>query len=149
MDTGKIIANQALKIYIGIVGYFLLMKLLHLEHLVQLRAFNFFIVLWGVNTAVKKNIFDNLDNGYLKNLSVAFSTAFMAVVGIAISLAIYLSFINSDLIMILENSMMWGSHLSTGKILFAILIEGMASSVICSFLIMQYWKKHKIESLFH
>jgi len=48
----------------------------------------------------------------------------------------------------MENSFIWGNNLSLGLILFAILIEGLASSVICSFLIMQYWKKHKIESVF-
>ncbi|WP_139958024.1 hypothetical protein [Flavicella sediminum] len=148
MKTGKIITNHALKIYLGIVFFFFLMKLLNLEHLVQLRMFNFLFVVWGVNAAIKKNIFGNLDNSYLTNLSIGFSTALFAVIAVSISLIVYSMAIDDAVIVLMEKSMLWGNNLTLGHVVFAILIEGMASSVICSFLIMQYWKKHKLNTSF-
>ncbi len=147
MSTSKIIIDQALKVYFGIVVYFFLMKFVGLENFTELRALNFIFVIWGVNAAIKKNILVNSDTMYLSNLSIGFSTAFFAVLGIAMSLIFYITFINYDLIHVMENSSVWGNNLSLGMVVFAILIEGMASSVICSFLVMQYWKKHKIQQI--
>jgi len=144
MDTSKIIINNALKIYLGIVIYFFVMKLLGLENITKLRLLNFLIVVWGVNAAIKQNIFKNHNNTYLTNLSIGFSTSVLAVISVAISLIFYVSFINDNLLYIMENSSVWAKNLTLGKVVFAILIEGLASSVICTFIIMQYWKKYKI-----
>ena len=147
MDTSKIIAKHAIKIYLGIIIYFFLMKFLGLENISELRVLNFLIVVWGVNSSVKTNIFENRDNSYLVNLSIAFSTSFFAILAVAFSLIFYITFINYNLIHVMENSSFWGNNLSLGLVVFAILIEGLASSVICSFVVMQYWEKYKISSI--
>lgn len=147
MDISKIIIYNALKIYIGIVIYFFLMKILGLEDMTELRLLNFLIVVWGVNSAIKQNLFKNHNNSYLTNLSIGFSTSFFSVLAIVFSLIFYITFINVNLLYIMENSHIWGRNLSLGKVVFAILIEGLASSVICTFIMMQYWKKHKINIL--
>ncbi len=147
MDTSKIIIRSTIKIYLGIIIYFFLMKLLGLENISELRVLNFLIVVWGVNSSVKKNIIENNDNEYLTNLSIAFSTSFFAILAIAFSLVFYITFINYNLIHVMENSSLWGNDLSLGHVVFIILIEGLASSIICSFIIMQYWKKHKVNSI--
>jgi hypothetical protein len=148
METKKIIVQQALKIYLGIIAFFFVMKILGLENMVELRVLNFGFVIWGINTAVKMNISINLDNSYLGNLSLAFATAFFAVLAVTFSLIIYTLVYDSSVIGIMTNSILWGKNLSLGHVVFAILIEGMASSVICSFLIMQYWKKYKVTPSF-
>jgi hypothetical protein len=147
MDTSKIIIRNGIKIFIGIVVYFFTMKLLGLEKITELRLLNFLIVVWGVNYAIKQNIFENGINTYLSNLSIGFSTAILAVLLVAVSLVFYISFIDNELIYLMENSRVWGNDLSLGEIIFAILIEGLASSIICTFIIMQYWKKHKVNIL--
>lgn len=147
MDTSKIIINNALKIFFGIVAYFFLMKVLGLENITELRLFNFLIVVWGVNSAIKQNLYRNHNNTYLTNLSIGFSTSFFAVLAVAFSLIFYITFIDFGLLSIMENSSVWGKNLSLGKVVFAILIEGLASSVICTFIIMQYWKKFKTNIL--
>ena len=143
MDTSKIIINNALKIYLGIVVYFFLMKIFGLENITELRLLNFLIVVWGINSAIKQNLYRNNNNIYLVNLSIGFSTAFFAVLAVIFSLIFYITFIDYNLLIIMENSSIWGRNLTLGKIVFAILIEGWASSAICTFVIMQYWKKHK------
>lgn len=147
MDTSKIIINNALKIYIGIVVYFFLMKIMGLENITELRLLNFLIVVWGVNSAIKQNLYKNHNNTYLTNLSIGFSTSFFSVLAVAFSLTFYITFINYELLHAMENSSVWGNNLTLGKVVFAILIEGFASSVICTFIIMQYWKKHKTNIL--
>lgn len=147
MDTSKIILNNALKIFVGIVAYFLVMKLLGLENIIELRLLNFLIVVWGINSAIKQNLHKNNNNTYLSNLSIGFSTSILAVIAVALSLIFYITFVDPKLLLIMENSMVWGKHLTLGKIVFAILIEGLASSVICTFIIMQYWKKFKVNVL--
>lgn len=143
MDTSKIIITNALKIFIGIVIYFFLMKFFKLENVIQLRALNFFIVVYGINAAIKQNLFENNNNTYLTNLSIGFSTSFFAVLAVAFALVFYVTFIDYNLLHAMGNSSIWGSNLTLGKVVFVILIEGLASSLICSFMIMQYWKKFK------
>ncbi|MGB2128735.1 MAG: hypothetical protein ACPHXR_04570 [Flavicella sp.] len=147
MKTSKIIFDQALVIYFGIVIYFFLMQLLGLETITELRALNFLFVAYGVNAAIKKNVIENADSYYFTNLYIGFSTAFFAVLAVAFSLILYITFINVELITLMESSSVWGNDLTLGMVIFAILIEGLASSAICSFIVMQYWKKYKVKSM--
>lgn len=143
MSTHKIIILNALKIALSIVLYFFAMKLFDLENFSELRFLNFLFIIWGVNTAIKNNIYKNNDTFYFTNLFIGVSTAVIAVAIILISLVIYVSTINTGFITTLENSYLWGKNLSLPLIVFAIAIEGIASSVIGSFIIMQYWKNRQ------
>jgi len=145
MGTNKIIVKNALKIVLGIVLYFFAMKLLGLENVVELRFLNFLFVVWGVNSSIKNNIHENKETGYVGNLFLGVSTSVVAVIITVISLILYVTFISPEFIIVLENSFLWGNNLSLQLIVFALLIEGIASSVICSFILMQYWKNYKIE----
>ena len=143
MNIKKIILTNAVKIYLGIVLFFFLMKLLKLEHYTEFRLLNFIFVLWGINSAIKKNILKNNHNNYFENLYVGFSTSFLAMILLSFSLIIYLSYINPSFIQVIENLKIWGNHLTIPLITFAIFIEGISSSLICTFILMQYWKAIK------
>lgn len=147
MGINQIIIKNALKIVLGIISYFFAMKLLGLENISELRFLNFLFVIWGVNSAIKNNIHKNQDTFYISNLFVGVSTSIVAVGIILVSLITYVSVIDSEFIIVLENSYLWGKNLSLPLIVFAISIEGIASSVICSFILMQYWKNYKIKDL--
>lgn len=145
MGINQIIIKNALKIVLGVVLYFFAMKLLGLENISELRFLNFIFVIWGVNSAIKNNIHENQDTYYISNLFIGVSTSIIAIGIILISLIAYVSLIEPGFIAVLENSSLWGKNLSLPLIVFAITIEGIASSVICSFILMQYWKNYKIE----
>lgn len=147
MKTNKLILQHALKIYLGIVLFFFLVKLLGLSHIVELRIFNALFVVMGVNACIKKNVLDNLDNKYLTNLSIGFSASVLAVLATSFSLIFYTMVFDESVITFMENSRFWGNNLTLGTVVFALLAEGIASSVICTFIVMQYWKKYKLESL--
>ncbi len=143
MTASKIIWVQTFKIYLCIIVYFLLMKLLGLDDVVELRLVNFIFVLWGVNGAVRKNVHINKEYDYFQNISISLSTASLAVILSTVSLAIYLQFISPSFIKVLETSFVWGNNLTAPMAVFAVFFEGMGSAVITSFIIMQYWKDVK------
>lgn len=147
MDTTKIIINNGFLIYIGIVFFFFLMKILNLDEVAELRFLNFIFVLWGINKAIKTNITLNKETSYIDNLSVGIGTSILAVGLTIFGLVIYVNFIESNFISILENSFLWGNHLTLPLVVFALGIEGIASSVICSFILMQYYKNYKLPNV--
>jgi len=144
MNTQNIIIRNSLKIYLSIVLFFFLMKLFKFEHITELRLLNFVFVFWGINSAVKKNINSNNTFSYLQNLYVGFATSFLAVIFISFSLTIYLYYINPDFIQVIETLKIWGNNLTPIDVAVAIFTEGISSSLVGSFILMQYWKTFKI-----
>ncbi|MDT0554014.1 hypothetical protein [Urechidicola vernalis] len=146
MSVEKIVITNAIKMYIGILLFFLLMKLVGLESVTELRMLNFLFVFWAVNAAIKKNIFENGNSIYFQNLFIGFFTALTALIFLVISLVFYLFYIDPSFLRILESSTLWGESLTPPLIAFAIFIEGIASSMICTFIVMQYWKNKKVDT---
>jgi hypothetical protein len=145
MGINQIIIINALKIVLGVILYFFAMKLLGLESTSELRFLNFIFVAWGINSSIKSNIKKNQDTLYISNLFIGVSTSIIAMGIILIGLIMYVSLINTGFISTLEDLHLWGKNLSIPFIVFAIIIEGIASAVIFSFIIMQYWKNHSTQ----
>lgn len=143
MSTNKIIVKNGLLIYACIVVFFLLMKVLGLDDVSELRFLNFLFVFWGVNRAIKQNIELNDQDSYFNNFYVGFGSSIIGIALTILGLIIYVGFIDPSFITVLENSSLWGKELSLGMVVFALAIEGTASSVMCSFILMQYYKNHK------
>lgn len=144
MSTQKIILKNAFIIYLGIVIYFLITKLFGLDEVSELRFFNFVFVLWGINNAIKTNIEVNKETLYINNFTIGIATSILSVAFTIISLMIYVGFIEPNFMTVLENSSFWGKKLTLIMVIFAFAIEGIASSVICSFVLMQYYKNYSI-----
>ena len=68
MNLNKLVFKNALKIILGIVLYYFLMKIFGLEQIVELRYLNFLFVVWGINSSIKTNININQENIYISNL---------------------------------------------------------------------------------
>ena len=143
MDTNKIILKNGLLIYSCIVVFFLLMKILGLDNVSELRFLNFLFVFWGVNRAIKQNINFNDQDSYFNNFYIGFGSSVIGIALTIIGLIIYVGFIDPSFITVLENSSLWGKKLSLEMVVFALTIEGIASSVMCSFILMQYYKNYK------
>lgn len=146
MNTNKIIFQNGFLIYACIVIFFLLMKLLGLDNVSELRFFNFVFVLWGVNRAIKMNINLNRESLYLSNWSVGIGASIVGIGLTILGLIVYVLFMQPSFMTVLENSNFWGRNLNLGMVVFALAIEGIASSVICSFVLMQFYKNYKISS---
>ncbi len=143
MGVERIVIKNAIKIYLGIVLFFFLMKLLNLDNISELRLLNFIFVFWGINGAIRQNIFENGNTNYLQNLFIGLFTSLLSLVLIIFSFTIYLFYIEPSFIQILGDSSLWGENLTPPSIAVALFIEGMASSIICAFIVMQFWKNKK------
>lgn len=146
MASNRIIFSNALLIFAGIAGYFLVMKILGLEDVAELRFLNFAFVLYGINRAIKTNIIGNHRSVYFSNFLLGIGTSIVAVALTIVSLIIYVDFIDPSFMNVLEKSSFWGQKLSLPLVVFALAIEGIASSVICSFILMQYYKNYKVSN---
>jgi hypothetical protein len=123
------------------------MKISGLEGNSELRFLNFVFVFWGINNAIKSNIIHNGETLYVRNLAIGIGTSALAVGISVVGLIIYVSFINPAFIEIIQESFLWAGNVTLPLLVFALLIEGIASSVISSFILMQYYKNYSPQRL--
>ncbi|MDB2384922.1 DUF4199 family protein [Polaribacter sp.] len=142
MSEKKIILKYGLLIIGLIGGFFLLCKVLGQEGNPYLRFFNLAFVLLGSWMAIRSNIAHNDEITYTKNLGIGIRTAAFAVIISIIAIILYIYFIDPDFLSQMNKSFLVGGDLSLAEISFTLLIEGMASAVIGSFIIMQFYKNH-------
>lgn len=128
---------------LGLIFYFLAMKVIGQETNIWLRLLNFFILGAGVYMLLKK-MFGKKHTyySYFDGLKMGVVLTVTAVATFVIFLALYVEFVDPAFIAILENSQIWGNQLTIEEAAFAILIEGLASGVVISFTWMQHFKKN-------
>ena len=101
-----------------------------------------FIVLYFVNQTINTNIKEG-KNSYLQNV---FAGAFTAIVGVFLSvigLYIYINYKGGEAyIYTLSDIFLTGSKPSVTQYCIGLLFEGIASSIIATFILMQYWKRY-------
>jgi hypothetical protein len=113
-----------------------------LSNSLYLRVLNVFIVLYFINLTVKSNIKEGKKE-YLQN---AISAGLTSVIGVTLSvigLYIYIIYRGGEgYIHQLSNGFVFGSKPSVNEYCLGLFFEGMASSVIATLIIMQYWNRH-------
>lgn len=127
-------------IFLGIGIYFLLMEVLGLSKLYFLRTLNVFIVIYGLNLAIKTNL-KNGKVGYLPNLISSALTGFIGIGLGIIGLVAYLKIRGGEQYMNqLSEAFLFGGEPSIAEYSFGLFIEGIASVLIVAFINMQYWR---------
>lgn len=144
MNTSKEL-NYGTQIFIAIGIYFFLMELLGLSHIFLLRLLNIFIVIYFLDKVIKSNyLFGKTD--YLENL---FSLALTSLIGVALSVAglyVYIALKGgTPYLAKLSQNFLFGAEPSIYKYCIGLLFEGIASSVIIAFTLMQYWKDRPVK----
>ena len=142
MTPRKIIIKYAILTTLIIGGFFLLSKLLGLQENPYLRFLNLFFVLFGIRQAIKVNIEQNKETDYLSNLGLGLQTSALAVLISIAGVMVYVEFIDLQFIEAMNNSFLIAGDLDKAEIFITLLIEGMASSFIGSFMVMQFYKNH-------
>ncbi|WP_439128069.1 hypothetical protein [Polaribacter sp.] len=141
MSTDKIIIKNALITTFLIGGFFLLCNAIGLGENPYLRFLNLAFVLIGIYLAIKESVIKNNETLYTTNLGIGIRTSVLAVALSIIGVIIYIQFINPSFIDVMNSSFLIGGNLSLAEIVITLVIEGMASSFIGSFIIMQFYKK--------
>ncbi|HYG50426.1 MAG TPA: hypothetical protein VD905_05960 [Flavobacteriales bacterium] len=127
--------------FFGLVGYFFLMKLFGLSHVLELRFLNFIILATGITYGIvrhKKELHEN--DFYLQGLAQGVYVAVISVGLFAAFMAIYLSFFDLALLEEIKFRAPMGFPVTGLTIFGALVMEGMASGAIISFIAMQYLK---------
>ena len=155
----KVDLKAGLLICAGLIAYFLLMRFAGLVQIVELRAFNFVILFFGIILAFRHyrmHVDPEID--YFKGFVLGIFTTLYAVIPFALFVFFYLWKIEPSLINSLEShSLFMGIEITAEKAAETILIEGSISGVLISYILMQYYKseqrspmrreeEHKMES---
>lgn len=132
-------------IFLGIGIYFFIIDLAGLADEFYLRIFNLFIVAFGVNLTLKQNNREGI-RGYFKNLISGIVTSMIGAILSVGSLYFYIEYRGGEeyLQSLSEGFLFGGGHLNSAYYTVGLLFESIASSVIISFVLMQYWK-NKVE----
>lgn len=142
VSVNKTAIKTGIAVFGGFVVYFFAMAALDLLKIVELRAFNFFILLSGILYAInfvknhKRSRFD-----YFEGLAAGFLTTVYGVVPFAAFVFVYLWKINPSFMEHIREYADFAQNLTPALAAHAILIEGIASGAIISFISMQYFKR--------
>ncbi len=127
-------------IFLGIGIFFLLMDLFGLADKNYLRILNAFIVLYGINKTIQFN-FNHGNSDYLDNLISGFKTGIIGVVLGIIGLILFVYIKGGESYLTkLSDTFFFVGKTNIIKYCSVLFFEGIASSLIGSFALMQYWK---------
>ena len=128
-------------IFLCIAGYFLIIDYVGLADEFYLRIFNILIVAFGVNLTIKQNNREGI-RGYVTNLKSGIITS---MIGAILSVGSLLFYIQSNggeeyLQELSKGFLFGGGDLNVSYYCIGLLFESIASSVIVTFVLMQFWK---------
>ncbi|SEP75892.1 hypothetical protein [Flavobacterium urocaniciphilum] len=127
-------------IFIGIGLFFLLMDLFGLADKNYLRILNAFIVLFGISKTIKSN-YSNGITDYLENLVSGFKTGIIGVFLGIVGLIVFVYIKGGETYLAtLSDTFFFTGKTNLVKYCAVLFFEGVASSLIGSFALMQYWK---------
>ncbi|MEY3500550.1 MAG: hypothetical protein RL308_2219, partial [Bacteroidota bacterium] len=114
---------------------------LGLSNIYYLRILNVFIVLYFINRTLQSNIIEGKKE-YLQNAIAAGATAIIGVTLSVIGLYIYIIYRGGETyIHQLSNAFIIGNKSSVNEFCLGLFFEGIASSVIVTLIVMQYWSR--------
>lgn len=126
----------------GCLGlYFLIIESAGLSNVAFLRLFNIVFVIVGINISIKANLAKG-NNGYLENFGSSIVASFSGILVSIIGLWCYVSIFKDDLFLkdLAASVIINGEDIMLTQFCVALLIEGLASSLVLAFISMQYWK---------
>jgi hypothetical protein len=134
-------------IYIGIAIYFLIIEYSGLADVFFLRMLNLFIVAFGINLTLKQNAQDGIP-GYFTNIISGITTSLIGAVFSVASLLTYIEYRGgTDYLETLSQGVLFGGgEVNIAYYCIGLLFEAVASSVIITFVLMQFWK-NRVETI--
>lgn len=132
----------------GLIFYFLIMKLLGLEKIMELRFLNLFILIAAVVTAIqyyKRNCVNLMS--YFKGMGVGILTSMIGAAVFAIFMGFYLGVLDRSFLEYIKGEWSgYDNHINPFSLSFIILLEGAISGFFTTFISMQYLKLSHAEN---
>ena len=137
-NLNRIPESYGLRIAAGLIGFFLIMKLVGLGHIVELRVLNLIILSLGIYYALKNFRRVHSDRlNYFRGLITGVSTAAVGSLVFALFLFVYMKLDTAMMQSIIENEPM-GRYLNPYMGAFIVALEGVFSGFFVTFLLMNY-----------
>ncbi len=137
-NPNRIPENYGIKIAGGLIAYFLIMNFANLGHHVELRLLNLFIEVGGIYFALKK--FKETHGShinYFRALITGVTTASIGSLIFALFLFLYMKLDNELMQSIIQNEPM-GRYLNAYISAFIVLLEGVFSGLLVTFVLINY-----------
>jgi len=125
---------------VWLIGYFLIMKLVGLVHILELRTLNFMFLVGGIYLAIRRYKKHNDSTTYLQGIGIGILTSAVAVLPFALFIFVYLQ-LDQGLLNYIREQDQFGQHLNSYILAFIVGLEGFFSGMILTFIIMQYMRK--------
>ncbi|MEP2668166.1 MAG: DUF4199 domain-containing protein [Cyclobacteriaceae bacterium] len=137
-NPNRIPESYGLRIAAGLIGFFLIMKLVGLSHVVELRLLNLFILTGGVYMALKRFKHTHEDRlNYFRGLVTGVATAAVGSLVFALFLFLYMKLDTSMMQFIIENEPM-GRYMNPYIAAFIVALEGVFSGLLVTFILINY-----------
>jgi len=140
MKNLSTIARYGIYSALGIGAFFYLIYSLGFGHVSELRLFNLVIVVYFTNRLILEKLATSNEVSYLDNLGSAFLSNLICVALSLIGLVLFVNFVDFSYFESVNKDTMWAQASSLSDLMLVLFLEGMSSSAIISFGLMQYWK---------
>lgn len=126
----------------ALIAYFLILKLVDLHENPWLRLFNGIIMASGIYYAIKYfKLKQGADFSYVDGFKTGLLTGFLGTIMFTAFMAIYMFHLDTAFTEKILNDWFENYDNGTGILVFVILIEGLASTVVLTLTFMQLFKK--------
>lgn len=137
-NPNRIPESYGLRIAAGLIGFFLIMKLVGLSHIVELRLLNLPILAGGVYMALKRFKQTHQDRlNYFRGLITGVTTAAVGSLVFALFLFLYMKLDTNMMQFIIENEPM-GRYMNPYIASFIVALEGVFSGLLVTFILINY-----------
>lgn len=137
-DPKHIPENYGIKTAVGMIAYFLVMRILGLHHHVELRMLNLVIQSVGVFYALRKFRSSHSDHlNYFRGLVTGVTTGAVASVLFAVFMFLYMQ-LDTDLMQSIIDNEPMGHYLNPYIASFIVALEGVFSAMLVTFVLLNY-----------
>ncbi len=137
-DPNRIPENYGLRIAVGLIVYFLLMKMIGLSHHVELRLLNLVILTIGIYLALKKFKQTHTDHlNYFRGLIMGVAAGGIGSLIFGLFLFVYMQLDANMMQSIIDNEPM-GHYLNAYMSAFIVVLEGFFSGLLVTFVLLNW-----------
>lgn len=137
-NPNRIPENYGLRIAVGLIVLFFVMKIAGLTHVVELRLLNLFILIAGIYLALKKFKSTHEQHlNYFRALSTGVTTGAIASLLFGLFLFLYLS-VDASMMKAIEEHDPMGRFLNPYIAAFIVALEGVFSGLLVTFILINY-----------
>lgn len=135
---------------LGMIFYFVIMRLLNLHNFLELHYLNIVVLFLGLRYAIKRIILKEGEIKYFEGLKAGIVVTLISIIIFNIFMVIYETVIDPSFLEFLKENIHLGNEFSSQQTIFNVMgiltIEGLSSGFIMTFILMQYYKSESSET---